>query len=137
MSAVPIRPPSFDQPFVDETGRLTTWARLWLSSVYNREGGEADKVDAAYVAALAAVPQTTEIIPSAPLMGGGYLDRNVPLQFGAGVFSVASLPTPSLGLWAYAQDGRKTGEGAGAGTGLWVWSDGNAWYGVGSAVAAA
>jgi len=42
-------------------------------------------------------------------------------------YVVASLPSGSAGLTAFASNGRKNGEGAGAGTGVLVFHDGTAW----------
>jgi hypothetical protein len=42
-------------------------------------------------------------------------------------YAVASLPTGSTGMLAYASNGRKNGEGAGVGTGVLVFKDGTAW----------
>ena len=42
-------------------------------------------------------------------------------------YAVASLPTASAGLVAFATDGRKNGEGGGLGTGVLVFADGTAW----------
>jgi hypothetical protein len=46
-------------------------------------------------------------------------------------FAVASLPTATAGLIAFASNGRKVGEGAGSGTGTMVYADGTAWRRVG------
>jgi hypothetical protein len=53
-------------------------------------------------------------------------------------FTVANLPTGRRGLFAYATNGRKNGEGVGAGTGVPVFHDGTAWraFDTGATVAA-
>lgn len=123
----PMRPPSFQEAFVDESGNLTIWARQFLTAVFNRLGGPLDKVDEAFVLASGAVPQTTEIVAAFGLAGGGALTANVGVQLGMGAFTVAALPTGALGQWAYAVDGRKHGESSGSGSGTWTWFDGSNW----------
>lgn len=53
--------------------------------------------------------------------------KGVPMTLGD--FAVAALPAAAghTGLWAFATDGRKNGEGAAAGTGVMVFSDGTNW----------
>jgi len=45
-----------------------------------------------------------------------------------GSFTVPNLPTsPAEGVFAYAMDGRKVGEGSGSGTGVMVYFSNGAW----------
>jgi hypothetical protein len=83
-------------------------------------GQRADKVDAASVAAAAAVPQTTQVVAGGGLQIGGGLSGNVAVALYRVKTTVAMLPASgnSEGDWAYALDGRKSAEGAGAGTGM-------------------
>lgn len=129
--------PPGQTPLADNGGFATHGWRRFFEVAAQRLGSGVDNVALALGLAKAAVPQSTEIVAVAPLAGGGYLNGNVLIQFGIGFFAVADLPDPGLALWAYATDGRKTGEGAGTGTGVWTWSDGNAWYSImGGTVAA-
>jgi|GEM_PF-5454284 len=125
MTAQPVPPPDFGQAFVGHDGFLTRWARHFLSGLYNRVGQDQDKVDAAHTAALAAVPQGTEVIASGGLTVGGALGGNIGVALYLTMTSVALLPaTANLGAWAYAMDGRKDGEGSGSGSGTPVYWDG-------------
>jgi hypothetical protein len=106
----------------------------WLLAVWNRLGGKDDKVEAAYSAASAAAPATTEVVAGAGLQQGGQLAGNVALELYVAMTDVASLPTTgvNVGDWAYALDGRKAGEASGSGTGVPVWWSQSAWYAVDS-----
>ena len=129
MTAQSVPSPDFTQPAVDGDRYLARWLRVFLTGLYNRVGQDRDKVDAAHAAAMAAVPQGTQVIASGGLAVGGALGGNVGLALYAAMTSVALLPTTAnLGAWAYAMDGRKNGEGAGAGTGTPVyWDRTGAW----------
>jgi hypothetical protein len=128
MTAQAIPAPDFARPIVTPDGLVTRAFRNWITGVYNRLGQGADKVDAAHAAALAAVPQGTEVIASGGLQVGGALGGNVGLALYVVFTAVAMLPAEAnLGDWAYALDGRKDGEGSGAGTGTPCWWDGTAW----------
>jgi len=106
----------------------------WLLAVWNRLGGKDDKVEAAYAAASAAAPATTEVVAGAGLQQGGQLAGNVALELYVAMTNVAELPTSgnNVGDWAYALDGRKVGEASGSGTGVPVWWSQSAWYAVDS-----
>jgi hypothetical protein len=138
MTAHALPPPDFSRPMVTSAGMVTRSLRAWMTGVYNRLGQEADKVDAAHAAALAAAPKATQVIASGGLQVGGTLTGNVGIALYAAVTSVALLPAGAgLGDFAYAVDGRKAGEGAGAGTGLPVFWDGGAWVAIDSGAVAA
>ncbi len=137
MTAQPVPPPTWGQPIVDGKGRVEGWFRNFLHSMWIRSGAQTDKVDLAATAAIAAVPQTTEVVGGGGLQGGGPLAQNAGIALYHGRVDVASLPTAniSIGDWAYALDGRKPGESGGAGTGVPVfWSTG-AWISVCSGAA--
>ena len=102
-------------------------------AVWNRLGGQTDKAEAAYSAASAAAPATTEVVAGAGLQQGGQLAGNVAIELYAAMTDVASLPTSAnVGDWAYALDGCKAGEGSGSGTGVPVWWSQTGWYAVDS-----
>ncbi len=144
MTAQALPKPLFGTPFVDEDGFLTRWGYAWISGADSRLGQRVDKVDAAHAAAMAAVPQTTQVVAGGGLQAGGALGGNVAVTLYKTRCAVAALPTSgnAEGDWAYALNGRKTGEGAGAGTGVPVWwsivSGTGGWYAVrsGAVVAA-
>ncbi len=129
MTAQAVPEPDFTQPFVDGDRFLTRWARHFLTGLYNRVGQDQDKVDVAHTAALAAVPQGTQVVASGGLAIGGALGGNVGVALYKVVTNVAGLPTVNnLGDWANAMDGRKNGEGAASGTGTPVyWDRSGAW----------
>ena len=135
MAAVNVPPPDDRIPFVDpRTGRLTDFGWRLLQGLHARTGGEADKVDGAHRLASQAVPQGTVVAASGGLKRGGPLGGDIGLALYVAVDGVANLPTEGLadGDWAYAANGRKSGEGAGAGTGTpCFWSAGN-WYAIDS-----
>ncbi|MGH7017860.1 MAG: hypothetical protein ACRED8_12370, partial [Caulobacteraceae bacterium] len=67
----------YDEPIVDPgTGKLTRRAFAALSGLRVRTGGDSDKVDQAFQIASAAVPQSTEVVASGGLKGGGPLNAN-------------------------------------------------------------
>lgn len=86
------------------------------------------------------VPNTREVNAGAGLQGGGTLEANVALRLYDTVATVADLPTTgnAVGNWAYALNGRNSGEGGGAGTGCPVQWSGTIWRipGISTAVAA-
>jgi hypothetical protein len=128
MTAQAIPAPDFAEPIVTPDGRAARGFRGWITGVYNRLGQSGDKVEAAHILGLGAVPQGTEVVASGGLQVGGALGGNVGLALYAASTAVAMLPAAAnLGDWAYALDGRKNGEGAGTGTGTPVWWDGTAW----------
>jgi hypothetical protein len=134
MTSQAVPAPDFDQPLVSADGTAARWFQRWVTAVYRRIGATQDKVDAAHATAMAAVPQTTQVVAGGGLHVGGALNSNVGLTFYADVCAVAALPTSgfSEGDFAYALDGRKPGESAGSGTGVPVWFSGGSWYGVAS-----
>ena len=134
MTAQSLPSPNLNNPFVDGRGFLTRWAQAWVSGADSRLGQRFDKVDAANAMAAAAVPQTTQVVAGGGLQIGGSLGGNVALALYRVKTTVANLPASgnSEGDWAYALDGRKSGEGAAAGTGMpcfWSTPAGvGAWY---------
>ena len=143
MTAQLVNIPPWQLPMVDGGGRVTSAWQWWLVQMFDRSGGTADKVDAAHTAALAAVPQSTEVVAGGGLQIGGPLGGNVALALYLVKDVVARLPATgnSEGDWAYALDGCKTGETTGNGTGVPVWwstpTSVGAWYtGGGSMVTA-
>jgi hypothetical protein len=134
MAATRIPPPPFGVPFLDG-GQISNAWQLFLNALYQAAYGDGfDKTDAAYQAAIAAAPAGTQVLAGGGLQGGSDLSGNVGIGMYAAICDVASLPTTGVvaGDWAYALDGRKTGESAGAGTGVPVWRSAGAWYAVDS-----
>jgi hypothetical protein len=143
MTAQSVNTPPWRLPMVDGVGRVTSAWQWWFVQMFDRTGGTTDKVDAAHTAALGAVPQSTEVVAGGGLQIGGALGGNVALALYRAKAVVANLPASgnSEGDWAYALDGRKTGESPGNGSGVPVWWSTPAgvggWYtDSGSAVAA-
>jgi hypothetical protein len=129
MAATPTPKPPFQIPLTDAQGYVTTGWQPFIQALFAKTGGVFDKVETAYSAAIAAAPGTAEVVAGAGLQGGGQVGGNVGLTLYAAIGQVASLPSPAAeGDWAYAVDGRKTGEGAGEGTGVPVWWSIDAWY---------
>lgn len=138
MAATRVPPPPFAIPFLDGRFVSNAW-QFFISGLFDAVyGGGFDKVDAAHALAMAAVPQTTQIIA-----GGGLQAVGDTLRGNAGVAlyrartGVAVLPSSgnAEGDWAYALDCRKPGEGAGSGTGVaCFWSAGH-WIAVTSGAA--
>jgi hypothetical protein len=130
MASLPL--PPFNQPVLDGQFLSRAWQN-WAQAVQAALGGRTDKVAAAYDAAMAAAPASAEVVAGAGLQGGGQVGPNVGLGLYLAVTAVANLPaTADQGDWAYAIDGRKTGEGSGAGTGVPVWWSNTGWYAVDS-----
>jgi hypothetical protein len=123
-------PPRFALAMVDGEGRATRWFRDLVEGLWHRSGGSADKVETAHALAAAAVPRGTQIVAAGGLQYGGALGGNVGLSLYVAVAAAAELPTAKVaeGDWAYALDGRKTGEAPGAGTGVPCWFSAGAWY---------
>lgn len=138
MTAQPLLSPDFAKPATDGQGFLTGWFKAWVNAMDARVGGRNDKVDAAHAAALAAVPQTTQVVAGGGLQAGGSLTGNVGLVLYAAIGPLASLPTTGLaeGDVAYALDGLKPGETTGNGTGAPCWwsvvGGTGGWYAFGS-----
>jgi len=130
---------NFRLPLVDAGGLATPRFQQWAVSIHARTGGSVDKVEAASATAAAAVPQTTQVVAGGGLQVGGALAGNVGLALYAAVTTVADLPATGMaeGDFAYALDGRKTGEGVGAGTGVPVWWSNGAWVAIDSGAAVA
>ena len=121
----------FSAQIVDpRTGCLTTYGDAFLRALFNRTGGQSDKVEAASVLASGAVPRGTEVIAGGGLQVGGPLGGNVGLALYAAMDQVASLPVTGVqeGDFAYALDGLKSGEASGSGTGTPCWFSGGDWY---------
>lgn len=134
----PSHVPLFDDAEGSKPGTLHPAWRAFFQGVFFRLGGSTDNLAIALLAALSAVPNTTEIVAAGGLQFGGSLADNIPVALYAFVGPVAGLPTDkTVGDWAYATDGRKAGEGAGSGTGLPVWWDGTNWKAVDTGATAA
>lgn len=120
MSGETVNVPPYATPLVDKGGRLTSPWQWWFAQMYDRSGGTVDKVDAAATTAAAAVPQTTQVVAGGGLQVGGALSGNVGLSLYRAKGALSSLPTSgnSEGDWAYALNGRKSGETTGNGTGV-------------------
>jgi hypothetical protein len=129
MTAQPVPPATWAQPISDGRGVAHTWFRNLVDALWQRTGGQVDKVDAAASMAASAVPQGAEVNALGGLQNGGQLGGNLGLTLYSTSVAVADLPSGtelSQGDWAYAVDGCKPGEGSGAGTGVPVfWSAGN------------
>jgi hypothetical protein len=123
MATQSVNVPPWQLPMVDATGKITSSWQWWFAQMFDRSGGTVDKVDAAHVAALNAVPQSTEVVAGGGLQIGGSLGGNVALALYRIKAVVAGLPATgnSEGDWAYALDGCKAGEAAGNGSGVPVW----------------
>jgi hypothetical protein len=136
MAETAVPAPPFRTPFLTGDVVSATWV-TWLQALWNRSGGQTDKVDAAYATASAAAPASAEVVASGGLQAGGPIGGNVGIAFYVALTDVASLPTTGVneGDWAYALDGRKTGEASGSGTGVPVWRSGTGWYAVDSGAA--
>jgi hypothetical protein len=129
------RPP-FHVPLTDAQGFVQPAWQPFVQALYDKTGGQADKVDAAYQAAASAAPASSEVVAGAGLQGGGAIGGNTGVTLYVAVTAVAMLPTSAAeGDWAYALNGRKIGEGSGSGTGLPVWWSNGAWYAVDSGAA--
>jgi hypothetical protein len=138
MAATPISAPPFGVPLTDSQGYVSRAWQPVLQALFQRTGGNFDKVEAAYAASQAAAPGTAEVVAGAGLQGGGQVGPNVGLSLYLARTDVASLPTSAAeGDWAYALNGRKTGEAAGSGTGVPVWWSNGHWVAVDSGAAVA
>lgn len=128
MAATRVPPPPFSTPFLDGRFVSNAW-QFFITAVYDAIYGEgSDKIEAAHTTALAAVPQTTQVVAGGGLHDGGALGGNVAVTFYKIKTAVATLPASGNGEgdWAYALDGRKPGEGVSAGTGVpCFWSTGH------------
>jgi hypothetical protein len=131
MTATRCPPPPFNTPFLDG-GQISNAWQLFLAALYQANYGEGfDKTDAAYQTALAAAPATAQVAAVGGLHGiGAAIGASVGIALYRAMGTAASLPVSgnAEGDWAYALDGRKTGESAGAGTGVPVWWSAGAWY---------
>ena len=105
--------------WIGSDGTPSSQFRTLIDSIRKRVGGFSDKVDQAAVTADAAAPGTTEVVAGSGLQVGGQISGNVPVALYKVVTSVAGLPATdnAAGDWAYATNGRNSGEGAAAGTG--------------------
>jgi hypothetical protein len=123
VTAIPVNVPPYALPLVGPDGRVTAAWQWWFAQMYDRSGGTVDKVDAASATASAAAPRTTQVVAGGGLQIGGDLGANVALALYVIKTTVADLPTDGVdeGDWAYALDGRKSGEASGSGTGVPVW----------------
>jgi hypothetical protein len=133
MADTQVPAPPFAVAFLSGGMIAPAW-QSWLLAVWNRLGGQTDKVEAAYSAASAAAPATTEVVATGGLQQGGQISGNVGVALYVAMTDVASLPTTgvNVGDWAYALDGCKVGEASGSGTGVPVWWSRTAWYAVDS-----
>lgn len=123
MTVKPLNPPPFKTRLTDANGNLNNQWSWWFGQVSDRLGGGVDKVEAAASTAAAAVPRSTEVVAGGGLQIGGALDGNIAIALYRAVDVVAALPSTGLseGDWAFALNGRKSGETAGNGTGCPVW----------------
>jgi len=131
MAGASLSPPPIHTALVAGSGQVSAGWLAWFNAVFDRLGAGVDKVDAAYTAAAAAAPRTTQVVAIGGLHNGGSLtEDNVAVSFYRAMTVAANLPTTgnNEGDWAYAYDGRKPGEGSGAGTGVPVWWTKGAWY---------
>ena len=118
-----VPPFNFSQPLVDGDGHALKPFRDWITAVTTQHNATA-------TLAGNAVPNTRRIVASGGLKVGGALTQDVGVALYRVQASVANLPTTgnAIGDWAYALDGRRTGQGAGAGTGVPVfWIGTNHW----------
>lgn len=136
MTATPVANPPFSSPLTNAKGFVTVAWLPVLQALFNRTGGKFDKVEAAFTTAKAAAPATSEVVAGAGLQGGGAVGPNAAVALYCAVTSVALLPmSANEGDWAYAMNGRKTGQAAGSGTGVPVWWSNGAWIAVDSGAA--
>src|SRR2546423_550136 len=92
MTAKFVPAPPVNVPMVDEHRMIT---RPWFAHIVARHeqaGGSADKIDAAHAAAVAAVPQTTEVVAVNGLHNGGALGGNIAITLYRGFDLAANLP---------------------------------------------
>jgi hypothetical protein len=131
MADTQVPAPPFAVGFISGGVIAPAW-QSWLLAVWNRLGGQTDKVEAAYATASAAAPATSEVVASGGLQRGGQIGGNVGVALYVAITDVASLPTLGVndGDWAYALDAQKIGEAAGEGTGAPVWYSRGDWYDV-------
>ena len=133
MTATFVPAPPIKEPLVDSRGFVTLPWRNHFLRRHEQAGSSADKIDAAHSLAVAAVPQTTQVVGAGGLRSvGNDLSGNVGVVFYRIITTVALLPTSGNtdGDWAYGVNGRKPGEGAGAGTGVPVFWSHRAWVAV-------
>jgi hypothetical protein len=136
VAATPVSAPPFSVPLTDTQGYVSRAWQPVLQALFARTGGVFDKVEAAYAAAQAAAPASAEVVAGAGLQGGGQVGPNVGVSMYLAVTDVSGLPASAAeGDWAYALNGRKTGEAAGAGTGVPCWRSNGAWVAVDSGAA--
>ena len=139
MTAQALPQPDFSRPATDGRGFLTGWFKAWVNAMDARAGGRFDKVEDAHATAIAAAPQSTQVVAGGGLQAGGALTGNVGLALYAAVGPLASLPTTGLseGDVAYATDALKAGETTGNGSGLpcvfCTVSGAGGWHGFGGA----
>ena len=118
-----VTPFNFSGPIVDGDGYPTKPFRDWIRAMQTQGATSA-------TLAANAVPNTRNVVGSGGLRGGAPLSGDVGLALYRVLASVANLPTSgnAIGDWAYALDGRRTGQGVGAGTGVPVfWIAANQW----------
>lgn len=139
MAEVRLSLPPANIPLVDADGRAPLTWRRFLEGVFRRLGGSTDSVFAALVTSLSGL-SAIEVVASGGLQFGGTASGGpIPVSLYVAIDQVANLPTGvNPGDWAFATDGRNSGEGAAAGTGCPVVWSGSAWRipGVSTAVAA-
>lgn len=111
---------------VNSDGSAKRSMSSWMRAVHGRLGGSTDKVNQALTTADAAAPGDAELVAGAGLQNGGAIGSNASVALYKAVTSVAGLSALNNqgGDWAYAVDGRNSGEGVGAGTGCpVVWNN--------------
>lgn len=138
MPSTPVSTPPFSVPLTDAQGFVSRAWQPVIQALFARTGGPFDKIEAAYVAAKAAAPAKAEVVAGSGLQGGGQIGPNAGLGLYTAMADVAGLPSSGAeGDWAYALNGRKTGEAAGSGTGVPCWWSAGAWIAVDSGAAVA
>ena len=121
MTATFVPAPPVNVPLVGKDGIITRPWYAHFTARHEQAGGAIDKIDAASIAALAAVPKTTNVVGSGGLHSvASSLASDVGVTLYKAFTTVALLPTAgnATGDWVYAFNGRKPGEAAGLGTGV-------------------
>ena len=119
MTATSVPGPPFSSPLLEGQTISRVW-QSWLLAIWNRTGGQSDKVDGAFNTANAAAPGTAQVVAAGGLHVGGPIGGNASVALYVAITSVAMLPATgiNIGDWAYALNGLKPGETTGTGTGV-------------------